>query len=606
MQTLLFCFANNSTSPLKTLEKEFDNIDRLLDTRNNLKHFLKVPVPFASTESVARKINVYRDSLTIFHFSGHANDTVLQLEDTEAGAKGIAQLLGRCPNLKLVFLNGCSTKNHIKQLTALNIQAVIIATYAPVEDFIATQFSTAFYEALVNQKSLGEAIEEARLSIINAKADNLNLEKVNRALGMNKEISKDQWYFYCPSPKHSQWKLSITAQTSSYVLNAGIRNVLFNALVKKDRSLYDEYKTAKSQFQSNEDGLIAWAHSQILVRLPFPLAEPLRRLFRKDILRVENRDQLQTSALSRKRLENYLILVDNSFFLLISTLLAQIRDRLLKLKKSEELNKSVFEPARLVFLQELQGQGWLNLLPDNLINVIQTLHGLLIQWEIPLFAEGMDELIAELNPSSALYKSLVFFHKLRQQLALSSSVPNIEYYCEVGEEHLKHLLEHIGFWAQYHLESIGQIRIITYFDFLNSRYIHEKVVLRSTVEEEEAKRMLINNEQDSPWNCQSVMLVNQKNQYLNLSPFIIDSNVYKNKYSTFNLYIYSNFRNGELLFFRLADTARSPLNILLDGSNTGDQDDFTILLKQVQTIFALIQLETTDSPQPKNVPTISI
>ncbi len=602
MQTLLFCFANHSTSPLNTLQEEYENIDRLLDTGNNLKHFLKVPVPFASTESVARKINVYRDSLTVFHFSGHANHTVLHLEDTAAGSKGIARLLGRCPNLKLIFLNGCSTKKHIEQLAAQNIQAAIIATYAPVEDRIATKFSTAFYEALEKQKSLEEAVHEAKLFIIDAQADQLQLDKVSRGIGVNKEVSKHQWYFYCPTPEQGQWKLPSSAHISAYVPNAGIRRTLFTALGNKDWTLYEEYKTVQSQY--SDEGLMDWAHKQILERLPYPLAEPLRRLFRREFSQSENR--WQPIALSHERLENYLILVDNSLFPVISALLAQIRDRLLQLQKSDALKKDAVAPAAVGFLQELQTKGWLNLLPDRLITVIQTLHALLIQWEIPLFAEGMDELMTELNPTSRLYESLVFFYELRRQLALPSGVPNVAYYCEVGEEHLKYLLERIGFWTRYRLESIGQIRIITSFDLLNSRYIHEKVALRSTFEEDVAKKMLVKNEQDSSWNCQSVMLVNQKNQYLNLSPFIIDRNVYKKSNTTFDLYTFHHFQNETLSFIRLVYPAHPPLEVRLDGSNTGAQDDFSILLEQAQIIFGLIQLETFLSPPPQNIPTLRI
>ncbi|CAN5587222.1 hypothetical protein BH09BAC4_BH09BAC4_31470 [soil metagenome] len=602
MRTLLFCFANHSHPPLATLQKEYEGIDRLLDARNNLKHFLKVPVPFSSTESVVRKINIYRESLAIFHFSGHANYSSLQLDDSTAGAKGIAKLLGRCPNLKLVFLNGCSTKQHIEQLTAQGIQAVIIATYAPIKDHIATTFSLAFYEALEKQYSLEGAINEARHAIINARADRLELmeltdELTRGMLNMAKEVSDDQWYFYCPNPENAKWKLPTNAETSFYKPNSGIRETLFEALGDQDQSFYDQYEVVQSKY--SQDDLTDWVHKQILGRLPYPLAEPLRRLVRREFVQADN--QWKPIALSSERLENYLILVDNSMNLVISTYLAQIRDHLLQLKKANKFAEFSIESSTFSFLREVLSTGWLNQPVENLVTTILRLRSLLFDLKIPLFAGGIDGLIAGLMPSSPLYESLLFFQELRHQLTSQSGVPNVEYYSEVGEEHLKPLLERSGFWVNYLLESVRHIRVITYFDLLNSQYSHEKVVLRSTLIEDPTENVLIENEQDIPWSCQSVLLVNRQNEFLNLSPFLIDRNVYKKSNTTFDLYTFGKHQEGKLAFTRLTYPAHPPLDVFLNGPNLNAQEDFTFLRRQLKAIYELIQLSLPVSSNPPRI-----
>ena len=74
--------------------------------------------------------------------------TKLLLEEGHAQAKGIAELLGEEKELKLVVLNGCSTKKQVQQLLQHGIKA-IIATSVPVKDQMALDFANQFYQALV-------------------------------------------------------------------------------------------------------------------------------------------------------------------------------------------------------------------------------------------------------------------------------------------------------------------------------------------------------------------------------------------------------------------------------------------------------------------------
>ena len=93
----------------------------------------------------------HRDRIAIFHFGGHADGDRLLLqsafEPRPAYAEGLATLLGQQRGLKLVFLNGCSTRPQVKRLLDAGVPAVI-ATARPIDDRVATEFAVAFYQAL--------------------------------------------------------------------------------------------------------------------------------------------------------------------------------------------------------------------------------------------------------------------------------------------------------------------------------------------------------------------------------------------------------------------------------------------------------------------------
>src|SRR5271157_4995618 len=93
----------------------------------------------------------HRDRIAIFHFGGHADGDRLLLqsafEPRPAYAEGLATLLGQQRGLKLVFLNGCSTRPQVKRLLDAGAPAVI-ATARPIDDHVATEFAVAFYQAL--------------------------------------------------------------------------------------------------------------------------------------------------------------------------------------------------------------------------------------------------------------------------------------------------------------------------------------------------------------------------------------------------------------------------------------------------------------------------
>ena len=105
--------------------------------------------------------------MCLFLYSGHAGGDRLLLESGDAQAAGVAALLGRCPNLKIVVLNGCSTAGQVKALIDAGVPSVI-ATSAPIGDETAKRFAIQFFTELSKNRrnireSFGLALDAAQV-----------------------------------------------------------------------------------------------------------------------------------------------------------------------------------------------------------------------------------------------------------------------------------------------------------------------------------------------------------------------------------------------------------------------------------------------------------
>ena len=161
---LAFADARSDLSSLKvegwSLKDQFDELKRrgvIADVVVEEK---------ASLERIYSVFQKHRDRIAIFHFGGHADGDRLLLqsafEPRPAYAEGLATLLGQQRGLKLVFLNGCSTRPQVKRLLDAGVPAVI-ATARPIDDRVATEFAVAFYQALTTGYREREPEDHRRL-----------------------------------------------------------------------------------------------------------------------------------------------------------------------------------------------------------------------------------------------------------------------------------------------------------------------------------------------------------------------------------------------------------------------------------------------------------
>jgi len=105
-------FANNNNhKPLPNLKKEGELIRQLFSQATDNQQIQFHLENFADTNNLSEYFIQYKDRILIFHYGGHANSKSLILHDQKANAQGIAHQLAQQKSLKLVFLNGCSTRD---------------------------------------------------------------------------------------------------------------------------------------------------------------------------------------------------------------------------------------------------------------------------------------------------------------------------------------------------------------------------------------------------------------------------------------------------------------------------------------------------------------
>ena len=233
--TILAAFAN-TTSPtrhLSSLAQERDGIQSIL--QNDASPFNAYILNDADGPKIWEKVRIYKNRLVAFHFGGHADDKQLILMNERGNsvslmANSLAGLLGSCPYLKLVFLNGCSTQKQVEALLAHSQIEYVIATQRPVEDQLAAKFSLAFYQALCDpQKPLGDiytAYTHAK-TLIGGMANHIGIHTQmtsrNFSWSGKEMISPDSWVLF------SRKKLSEKSILINSLLPFELRNGSFES-----------------------------------------------------------------------------------------------------------------------------------------------------------------------------------------------------------------------------------------------------------------------------------------------------------------------------------------------------------------------------------------
>ena len=159
--------APHSGAYLAELDRERNALLDLLIPHEKCEVQARTEASIGRIEDVFAK---YQSAVHIFHFSGHAGSTSLQLESKEgkpqsAFAQGLAGFIGKQKGVRLAFLNGCSTRDQVRAFHKAGIPAVI-ATESPIKDRIASEFAQHFYRSLVSGRSIQESFEEAEEKLL--------------------------------------------------------------------------------------------------------------------------------------------------------------------------------------------------------------------------------------------------------------------------------------------------------------------------------------------------------------------------------------------------------------------------------------------------------
>lgn len=227
------CFANNENHPQLLLEEESENLNRLLSPFADRQEIQIHLEPFVTVNRIVHYLTKSRDRIQVFHYAGHANSHQFVFRDHTVNAAGIAHQLSYQKNLKLVFLNGCSTKRQVKLLLDLGIPAVI-ATDSNIEDELAKDFSSQFYSAIIAGYTIKEAFESAAALVL---ARTNELPRIYRAAELRETkgeySSESNWGLYTISDNHINQRLIPNSNTTQDKIMVRKNNLIDSELVAK-------------------------------------------------------------------------------------------------------------------------------------------------------------------------------------------------------------------------------------------------------------------------------------------------------------------------------------------------------------------------------------
>jgi hypothetical protein len=532
MDVLFLAFANSRSEPLLTLQEEDNGLYKILSGRQLKQHFILNRDSYATIESVAQYITQSKDQLRVFLYSGHAGRDSLMLEGQHANAEGIAHLLGQCRNLKLVFLNGCSTYDQVKGLLAKGIPAVL-ATSAPIDDRKAKDFSLRFFQALNEQSTIKAAFELAKGELMMKNKD-IELE-VHNILGepVDKNSDTALWGLYLNSGKEDvlDWKLpfqTVFAGDETFVPN----ELLINTLIDTLAPYKDEVKKILDDESLGATKSILDKREVILKAVPHPVSEQLRKLLVDDM--ASEGGLTFFHKIGPERLAQISVIYNTLLELLGYTILAQLWEvsRLDNFRMSEQYRTQL----RDFFNASVIGRN-----AHHFLDLIGIVHGVLTENNTASFISEVTALSDSYKSNSDLREAINYLELASQKIAEKSVDPaESNEMCVIAEQKLAEFLKHLGFLANYTLASVKSIDVLNYRHFKTPKYKHRVVKL------EQRFVGLAENQEiaDSLLDCNSVLIMRNDNggRYLNLSPFVIDENAFDDKASIAKLYFFDQYK----------------------------------------------------------------
>lgn len=199
---ILLIFANDRTAYLESVTQERQQLLDLLEPWEERFGFQVKSIDYSTADGVIEALNTHHERLVMLHFAGHSKTDILHLDTGRAHANGLAAKLGNCPNLKLVFLNGCNNASLVRAIAEAGIPSVV-GTSQRIADKLAADFSQSFFNALVAQgKNVAEAFRQAKSDVETVTG------KGYRSLDLQAPL--EEWYEWAWFMESQQptWKLA--------------------------------------------------------------------------------------------------------------------------------------------------------------------------------------------------------------------------------------------------------------------------------------------------------------------------------------------------------------------------------------------------------------
>ena len=492
MPTLFMAYANSVENPLQSLREEDDKVNAIISERAARDDFRIVRESYSTRESLTRQLPLYQNDISLFLYSGHAGGDRLLLEDGDALAEGLTALLGRCPNLKLVVLNGCSTAGQVTALLDAGVPAVI-ATSAPIGDETAKRFAIQFFTELSkNRRNIRNAFE---MALDAAKVyGKIEATVLSRGIMRADQKTAPLWGLYFNDAKSDvldNWLLPAKPMESN-------TNVFINNAIE---AIFEEHLKAANEDSKGQD--------MVLKRLPYTISEPIRKLLAPHDASGQTFYDQPSPERFKMLLYAYRSVINFVTFTLLSQLWAE------KTKPVNALNtEGVNADLKMWLLTDFRDDDSRSLLP-----LLQTLVKLFKDNKIDFFFSEWNDAWSALQDAET--QELIAF--LEKQIA-DNPQADLEFLCDKTEENLAMVLYLFGFLVNYTLTSIKDIEVLFYMNDAEAKYDHKIVRLQQQITALEDR-----NEISSQfYKTASVLLrhFTDTSHALYLSPFLIDENAY--------------------------------------------------------------------------------
>lgn len=557
---IFFAFSNSQDDYLANLKQESKQVNRALESLDDKGLVKIVREESADLETIFHNFNRFKDQIAIFHYAGHAGGDNLQFEEGAGNADGLANLFAQQQDLKLVFLNGCSTKGQVDKLLEFGVPA-IIATSVPINDTKATAFATQFYRALANKSTIKAAFKfaVAWLQTKYGDAEVPTIMENHRGFSFGNDEEKKSvmpWGLYLnDKPEILDWTLPTRfVQTVTrppleheYFINDYIYNIL-DDMIATDENF--EKRLVDSEGNDLDDrNLLAL----IIGNYPWSIGSQLRRLVSRD-------DDMNNFSIVRLEqiVNSYVIASQVLFYIILSQVWGE--------KRKFDKEGKVF-PINTHFLDAL------SLHEDNFkqfdyLAQIRQIIEQLDEYNITFFVEELNLILKEFKTKKEFYNSYMYLESLRSRLIedganLEAEVPQL---CVDAEYCLSIVIGKMAFLIKY--------QMLTVRDILINKAPHREPVFKhimGNLKAQDNDFLSLFKEPKSYErfvDSRSVILVKDLNDvtdFLNLSPFIVDKNAFGDaKATSTDLFMYVFNEKGEFNYFSIRH------NLFKEHINEGD------------------------------------
>lgn len=578
---IFLAFANDADAHLHLLKEESRQLFRALEELDRKEYIKVYREESAQAKDIFDGFTRYKDRVAIFHYAGHANGTHLRLESGAGDARGLAQLMGEQENLKLVFLNGCSSKGQVETLFAAGVKAVI-ATAVKIEDDKAMAFADQFYQAMAHRRTIGQAFSLAQAYLKTNYGDQaaVNLRDFVfedfEALTEGNEAVAFPWGLYVKAEHRDEilnWKLPYYRPVNlpKEIMQGISRQFPANKYILQvldDMGQFhpDIYHRMVEQRGEETEKVDASAYPQLIISsFPWPIGSQIRILF------VDGWREFGTQRI-QQLLSTYVISSQVLYYILLSDFWEQVRQGQIPVPEDLDLK---LPSSKQAFME----MDWLT--------ELDVIYQRMVAHEAMPFVPEY-ELVAERwsDTGSPLRKAHAYLEKLRGRI---NDLPkaDLDKLCLQVEKAVALILKQTAFLARYRMLTIRDITIDKprcqdlVYDLDMGYLSNSDGNFLSLYQDAEKRRKTVYG------NSRAIILVHdedQLNESLDLSPFIIDRNTFvstlqggASQDSTAKLYLAGWEQEGKLHYFSvdpsLYTALKEPLYQVHSEMTQGDFDE---------------------------------